>query len=173
MYHTYRRIFARWDLSFRRSKPTPASSAAAMSHEFQVLAESGEDAIVSCDSCDYAANVEKSRSQRQAATRDAIRPRHRRRWKKFATPGKKSVADVAEFLKLSADKFIKTLVYKTDSGELVAALVRGDHEINELKLRTVLDCHEVTLADDDGGDCNGGVQASGRRSAYSCASWRI
>jgi prolyl-tRNA synthetase len=67
---------------------------------------------------------------------------------KVATPGKKSVADVAELLKLSADKFIKTLVYKTDGDELVAALVRGDHEINELKLRTVLGCHEVSLADE-------------------------
>ena len=49
---------------------------------------------------------------------------------------------------MTADKFIKTLVYKTDSGELIAALVRGDHEINELKLRTVLGCREVTLADE-------------------------
>ncbi|HZD39508.1 MAG TPA: YbaK/EbsC family protein, partial [Terriglobales bacterium] len=67
-------------------------------------------------------------------------------FEKVSTPGKKSVAEVAAFLKLPADKFIKTLVYEIDGGVLVAALVRGDHEINELKLRTVLKTKELALA---------------------------
>jgi prolyl-tRNA synthetase len=68
--------------------------------------------------------------------------------RKVSTPGKKTVPEVAEFLKLPAEKFIKTLVYKTDAEALVAVLVRGDHEINELKLQAVLGCREVTLADE-------------------------
>jgi len=147
MYQAYKRIFSRCGLSFRPVEADTGAIGGSQSHEFQVLAESGEDAIVSCDQCEYAANVEKAEVKAKApAGRDisAQTPK----LAKVATPGKKSVADVAEFLKLSADKFIKTLVYQTDGGELVAALVRGDHEINELKLRTVLGCREVNLADE-------------------------
>ncbi len=147
MYQTYKRIFTRCDLRFRPVEADTGAIGGSLSHEFQVLAESGEDAIVSCDRCDYAANVEKAevKGGRPAGRDLAEEPPI---LEKVATPGKKSVADVAEFLKLSADKFIKTLVYKTDGDEWVAALVRGDHEINELKLRTVLGCLEVTLADE-------------------------
>jgi prolyl-tRNA synthetase len=147
MYQTYRRIFGRLDLSFRPVEADTGAIGGSLSHEFQVLAESGEDAIVSCTRCDYAANVEKAEvKDRRPAGGDLVS--EPLALAKVATPGKKSVADVAAFLHLSADKFIKTLVYKTDSDELVAALVRGDHEVNELKLRTVLGCHEVTLADE-------------------------
>jgi len=147
MYQTYRRIFGRLGLSFRPVEADTGAIGGSQSHEFQVLAESGEDAIVSCNSCDYAANVEKAevKSKRPAGREIS---EESPKLEKVATPGKKSVAAVAEFLKLSADKFIKTLVYKTDGGELVAVLVRGDHEVNELKLRTVLGCREVALADE-------------------------
>jgi len=147
MYQTYRRIFGRLDLSFRPVEADTGAIGGSLSHEFQVLAESGEDAIVSCNRCDYAANVEKAEvKDRRPAGDDLVSESPG--LEQVATPGKKSVADVAAFLDLSADRFIKTLVYKTDRDELVAALVRGDHEINELKLRTVLGCHEVTLADE-------------------------
>jgi prolyl-tRNA synthetase len=147
MYQTYRRIFGRLGLSFRPVEADTGAIGGSQSHEFQVLAESGEDAIVSCNSCDYAANVEKAevKSKRPAGREIS---EESPKLEKVATPGKKSVAAVAEFLKLTADKFIKTLVYKTDSDELVAVLVRGDHEVNELKLRTVLGCREVALADE-------------------------
>ena len=147
MYQTYRRIFGRLGLSFRPVEADTGAIGGSQSHEFQVLAESGEDAIVSCNSCDYAANVEKAevKSKRPAGREIS---EESPKLEKVATPGKKSVAAVAEFLKLTADKFIKTLVYKTDGDELVAVLVRGDHEVNELKLRTVLGCREVALADE-------------------------
>jgi len=147
MYQTYKRIFSRLDLSFRPVEADTGAIGGSLSHEFQVLAESGEDAIVSCNSCDYAANLEKAEVKgRRPAGRDlAEEPPG---LEKVATPGKKSVAEVAEFLKLTADNFIKALVYKADGDELVVALVRGDHEINELKLRAVLGCQEVTLADE-------------------------
>jgi len=147
MYQTYKRIFTRCGLRFRPVEADTGAIGGSQSHEFQVLAESGEDAIVSCGSCDYAANVEKAevkgKPQAGREISGASPP-----LEKVATPGKKSVTDVGKFLKLAANNFIKTLVYKTDGGELVAVLVRGDHEINELKLRTVLGCREVALADE-------------------------
>jgi len=147
MYQTYKRIFSRCGLSFRPVEADTGAIGGSRSHEFQVLADSGEDAIVSCDGCEYAANVEKAEVKgKLPAGRDISQESPK--LEKVATPGKKTVAEVAEFLKLSADRFIKTLVYSTDAGELVAALLRGDHEINELKLRAVLGCREVTLADE-------------------------
>ncbi len=147
MYQAYKRIFTRCGLHFRPVEADTGAIGGSQSHEFQVLADSGEDAIVSCNACDYAANIEKAevRAARPAGRDIAEEPP---KLEKVSTPGKKSVGEVAEFLKMPADKFVKTLVYKTDSGELIAALVRGDHEINELKLRTVLGSQEMGLADE-------------------------
>ncbi|MGH7798860.1 MAG: proline--tRNA ligase [Candidatus Binatia bacterium] len=147
MVQTYKRIFTRCGLSFRPVEAATGAIGGSVSHEFQVLAESGEDAIVSCNRCDYAANIEKAEVKaRPPDGRDiAEEPPP---LEKISTPGKKTVAEVAEFLKLPADRFIKTLVYRTDGDELVAALVRGDHEINELKLRAVLKSNDLTLADE-------------------------
>ncbi len=148
MFQTYKRIFSRCGLSFRPVEADTGAIGGSLSHEFQVLAASGEDAIVSCDSCEYAANVEKAEVKgKLPAARDISQESPK--LNKVATPGKKTVPEVAELLKLTADRFIKTMVYKTDGGDLIAALVRGDHEINELKLRTVLGCREVTLADEN------------------------
>src|SRR5262249_17781957 len=141
-----KRIFGRLGLSFRPVEADTGAIGGSQSHEFQVLAESGEDAIVSCNSCDYAANIEKA--EVKAAQPASHSSGDVSQLKKIATPGKKSVMDVATFLQMSPEQFIKTLVYKTDENELVAVLVRGDHEVNELKLRTVLGCREVTLADE-------------------------
>ena len=147
MYETYKRIFSRSGLRFRPVEADTGAIGGSQSHEFQVLADSGEDAIVSCNNCDYAANVEKAEVKaRRPAGRDITEESPE--LTKVSTPGKKSVAEVAEFLKLPADNFIKTLIYKTGDDELVAALVRGDHEINELKLRAVLKCNDLTLADE-------------------------
>ena len=147
MYQTYKRIFSRCGLRFRPVEADTGTIGGSQSHEFQVLAESGEDAIVSCNTCDYAANVEKAEVKTARPTgRDIaeVSPK----LEKVSTPGKKSVAEVAEYLKLPSEKFIKTLVYRTDSGEFVAVLARGDHEVNELKLKTVLGCREIALADE-------------------------
>lgn len=147
MFQTYKRIFSRLGLKFRPVEADTGAIGGSLSHEFQVLAESGEDAIVSCNQCEYAANAQKAEVKAlRPAARDIAEASPK--MEKVATPGKKSVAEVAEFLRLPAQKFIKTLVYKTDDGELVAVLVRGDHEINELKLRTTLRCREVALADE-------------------------
>jgi prolyl-tRNA synthetase len=148
MYQTYKRIFTRCGLRFRPVEADTGAIGGSLSHEFQVLAESGEDAIVSCSRCDYAANVEKAEVKDKSLAREEIGGESIE-LKKVATPGKTTVPEVAKFLNLPAASFIKTLVYQTDGGDLVAALVRGDHELNELKLRTLLGCREVTLADEN------------------------
>ena len=144
MYATYCRIFERCGLKFRAVEADTGSIGGSFSHEFMVLAESGEDAIASCNSCNYAANVEKAvaRSKRyppeQKEAENEIQ--------KVETPGKKSVEEVTAFLKVSADRLVKTLLFKADD-RIVAALVRGDHEINEIKLKNVLNATELALAD--------------------------
>lgn len=145
MFAAYKRIFTRCGLVFRPVEADTGAIGGTLSHEFQVLAESGEDAIVSCASCDYAANVQKAevRSERpRGRNLEELHPPLR----KVATPGKKSVAEVAEFLGLPAERFIKTLVYRIANGELVAVLARGDHEVNELKLQAFLRAPELMLA---------------------------
>ncbi len=147
MFQAYMRIFARCGLKFRPVEAETGAIGGTLSHEFQVLASSGEDALVSCDRCQYAANVMKAevRPARPSARDlgEAAPP-----LKKVSTPGKKSVAEVAVFLSLPAERFIKTLVYKVDQKELMAVLVRGDQEINELKLKSVLNCQDAVLADE-------------------------
>ena len=144
MFETYRRIFTRIGLKFRPVEADTGAIGGSLSHEFQVLAESGEDAIASCDRCDYAANVQKAEIKaRPHSGRDLKETAAAHR--KVATPGKKTVAEVSEFLTLPPERFIKTMVYKAD-GELVAVLVRGDHEINEVKLKDALSAEAVALA---------------------------
>ena len=147
MFETYKRIFTRCGLRFRPVEADTGTMGGTLSHEFQVLANSGEDALVSCNACDYAANVQKAEVLRQRLTGRNLKespPPVRN----VATPGKKSVSEVADFLGLSPKSFIKTLVYQVERTELVAVLLRGDHEINELKLQKFLGCHEVGLADE-------------------------
>lgn len=143
----YKRIFDRCGLKYRPVEADTGAIGGSLSHEFQVLAESGEDAIVSCDHCDYAANLEKAAVKAdRAAARDLTTETPG--LEKVSTPGKKSVPEVAEFLNLAPEKFIKTLVYQVDGDELIAALVRGDHEINEVKLQAALGCREIALANE-------------------------
>ena len=147
MFAAYKRIFTRCGLRFRPVEADTGAIGGTSSHEFQVLAESGEDAIMNCQRCDYAANAEKAevRSQRPStrSLKESSTPRG-----KVSTPNKKSVAEVAAFLGLAEDRFIKTLVYRPDQGDLVAVLVRGDHEVNESKLARFLRVKSLALADE-------------------------
>ena len=147
MFQTYKRIFSRCGLRYRPVEADTGAIGGSLSHEFQVLADSGEDAIVSCNTCEYAANVEKAeiRTTRPGA-RDIAEDEPE--LEKVSTPGKTSVAEVSQFLKIPADRFVKTMVYKTDSSELLAILVRGDYELNELKVKTALGVQDISLADE-------------------------
>jgi len=144
MYQAYRRIFERCGLKFRAVEADTGSIGGSSSHEFMVLADSGEDAIASCNGCEYAANVEKAEARPvEAAEHADPRP-----LEKVATPEKRTIDEVSEFLGVHASSTIKTLVLLADN-EPVIALVRGDHELNEIKLKHVLDCEELEMANDE------------------------
>jgi prolyl-tRNA synthetase len=146
MYDTYHRIFARCGLAFRAVEADTGNIGGSLSHEFQVLAENGEDALVACDNCDYAANVEQAESRPDdkiaaagGASGGAI--------EKIATPGKRTIEEVTAFLGVPANTLAKTLVYLAD-GKPVAVLVRGDRTVNEIKLRVALGAKELVMATD-------------------------
>ena len=144
MYQAYRRIFERCGLRFRAVEADTGSIGGNFSHEFMVLADSGEDAIVSCSACQYAANMEKAEARRNAAGEHADpRPLER-----VTTPGQKSVEEVASFLGVPSRQVVKTLVLLADN-EPVVALLRGDYDLNEIKLKNHLGCAELEMAADD------------------------
>ena len=145
MYDAYMRIFERCGLNFRAVEADTGSIGGSSSHEFMVLADSGEDAIVSCDACRYAANVEKAESRLVTTACDVVSGS----LQKVSTPEMKTIADVASFLKVTANTTIKTLVYASDDGALVMALLRGDHELNELKLKNHLGWDEIQMATEE------------------------
>ncbi len=145
MYQAYRRIFERCGLRFRAVEADTGNIGGTSSHEFMVLAESGEDSIVSCDSCEYAANVEKAELRQSAAT--AAPPAAS--LQKVLTPSRKSVEEVAEFLGTTPDRLVKTLIVETDTGEIVAVLLRGDRELNDIKLSRLLGCNWAELASEE------------------------
>ena len=142
MFDTYTRIFERCGLTFRAVEAGTGAIGGSLSHEFQVLAASGEDAIVSCERCGYAANVEKAevRAAPAAGAGGGL--------ERVATPGKRSVEEVSTFLGLPRERFIKTLLYATAGGEAVAILVRGDHEASATKVQAALGGEPVALADE-------------------------
>jgi prolyl-tRNA synthetase len=145
MYQAYCRIFERCGLKFRAVEADTGNIGGTSSHEFMVLADSGEDAIVSCDSCSYAANVEKAElaapGKPAAAPAEALA--------KVATPDKKTIEEVAEFLQTAPERLVKTLLLETEGGETVAVLLRGDRELNDIKLCRLLDCNHVELASEE------------------------
>ncbi len=142
MYRAYRRIFTRCGLRFRAVEADTGNIGGTASHEFMVLAESGEDAIVSCDSCEYAANVEKA--ELRPPTAGAAAPG--RPLETVATPARKSIEEVALFLGLEPAQLVKTLLVKSDGGEILAVLLRGDRELNTVKLCRLLGCNDLELA---------------------------
>jgi prolyl-tRNA synthetase len=145
MHQTYSNIFRRCGLKFRAVEADTGSIGGSFSHEFMVLADTGEDQIVNCTQCDYAANIEKAElkwdEHKSADADDAMKA-----LEEVDTPDIKTVEEVTSFLSISPDQLIKTLILYSD-GEMVAALVRGDHELNEIKLKNLLGAEQVELAD--------------------------
>jgi len=128
MYDTYSRIFARLGLKFRAVSADTGAIGGTGSHEFHVLADSGEDAIAFCPASDFAANVELAEAIAPATPRAAAT----QTMHKVATPGRHTIEEVTDFLKLPPNRVVKTLVVEGENG-LVALLVRGDHALNEVK----------------------------------------
>jgi len=129
MYDTYTTIFSRLELGFRAVAADNGSIGGSSSHEFHVLADAGEDAIAVCDKYDYAANVELA----EAVTVGGERPAASEELKKIDTPGQRTIKAIAEFLNIPVEKTIKTLLVKGTEDAGVALVLRGDHELNELK----------------------------------------
>ena len=133
MYDTYSRIFTRLGLKFRAVAADTGSIGGTGSHEFHVLADSGEDDIAFCPDSDYAANVELAEALAPAAPRAAAT----KAMEKITTPGKMACADVAEFLSVDLGKVVKAIavVGEPEDGEkrFALLLLRGDHELNEIK----------------------------------------
>ncbi len=134
MFEAYQNIFKRCGLSFRAVEADSGAIGGSDSHEFHVLAESGEDAIASCSYCDYAANMEKA----VAGWSDVVACRATVQMQKVATPNVKTIDEVAEFLAVTPDKICKSLLVETDEGKFML-LLRGDHELNEIKASNFLD----------------------------------
>jgi prolyl-tRNA synthetase len=147
MRKAYRRIFDRLGLDYRMVSADSGAMGGSTSAEFQVLAQSGEDVLAACGSCEYAANLEVATSGPLPPSADAkaadVPP-----IKKVSTPGKHSIEDVSGFLDLPPQRFLKSLVYVAGK-DVVLAVVRGDHEVNEVKLARALEVDEVRLAEPD------------------------
>ena len=146
MYNTYCRIFERCGLKFRAVEAETGAIGGRFSHEFMVLADTGEDSIASCNKCSYAANVEKAEIKGQGSkVKDQGEEKP---LEKVSTPGMKTVEEVSRFLKTTPQKLIKTLIYNSDKG-VFAVLVRGDYELNEAKLKRLIDAEWLNLADEE------------------------
>ena len=141
MYRAYERIYARCGLKATPVQADGGDMGDSMTHEFHALADAGEDGIASCPVCGYAANLERAerrlpeRSDAECPAAEAV-----------ATPGARTIEEVAAFFGLPASLFVKTLVYVSD-GRPVMVCVPGDRDVNEVKLRRFLGAKSVTLAD--------------------------
>jgi len=145
MVGAYLRVFTRCGLKFRVVEAESGLIGGSYSHEFMVLAETGEETIVSCTRCSYAANIERAEFRRHVSE---IKPQALKPLQKVLTPEKRTVEQVTRFLKVSPKDLVKTLIFETEKGN-VAALVRGDHEISEKKLKAVLDSENLQLAGEE------------------------
>lgn len=144
-YHAYERIFQRCGVE---AHPVEADSGAIggdVTHEFMVLADSGEDLVLFCPSCGYAANAERAEGVPPAKVGGAPAMKA---LTKVHTPQASTIEQISAFLGVNPEDCIKTLLYLAD-GKPVAALIRGDHNLNEIKLRKTLECETLELADDD------------------------
>lgn len=145
MVDAYHRIFTRCGLKFRAVEAETGLIGGSFSHEFMVLADTGEETIVSCTSCSYAANIEKAEFQRGGASDSGLTRESQKPIQKVITPDKRTVEEVTQFLHVSPSDLIKTLIFTSEKG-CVAALVRGDHGINEKKIKAVFGAEDLQLA---------------------------
>jgi prolyl-tRNA synthetase len=147
MYEAYSNIFRRCGLKFRAVEADTGSIGGSFSHEFMVLADTGEDEIVNCVNCSYAANLEKA-EVKWDGDQSSVRADAMKNLEAVETPNVRTIEELTAFLSLPAEKIIKTLIFSSD-GDVVAALIRGDHEVNEVKLKNYLGAEQLQLADPD------------------------
>lgn len=145
MYDAYTKIYTRMGLEFRPVEADNGAIGGGHSHEFTVLADAGESNIVYCSKCDYAASDEKAELKPIAMPSEAAEP-----LSKIATPDTNTIEAVVNLLKVPVEKTIKAVAYQTDTDELVLVFIRGDHEVNEVKVINQLDgALELRMADEE------------------------
>ncbi|MBN1364548.1 MAG: proline--tRNA ligase [Syntrophaceae bacterium] len=146
MFTAYNNIFRRCGLNFRPVEADTGSIGGKYSHEFMVVADSGEDALAFCDQCSYAANLEKAEvgcPEKKIISEDDWLP-----LKKVNTPDCTTIEEVSAFFKVNPSEIVKTLIFNAD-GKPYAVLIRGDLEINEIKVKNYLGVTDLELASDE------------------------
>ncbi len=146
MFDAYIAIFKRCGLEFRAVEADTGSIGGSFSHEFMVMAATGEDSLVFCSNCEYAANLEKAEiaaPQNQAAHKEDMLP-----LELVHTPNMKTIEEVSSFLHVAPRDIVKTMIYSAD-GNPVAVLVSGDEEVNEIKVKNYLNCDVLEMATEE------------------------
>ena len=146
LYDAYMRIFTRFGFKFKPVEADTGNIGGNFSHEFMVLAQTGENEISVCPKCGYTANTEKTEIEAPAPANP--KPEDLLASEEVSTPQARTIDEVAAFLKQPAEKFIKMLVYKAD-GKAVVVLMRGNDELNEIKLKKLLNASELEKAEPD------------------------
>ncbi|HEY9857447.1 MAG TPA: proline--tRNA ligase, partial [Stenomitos sp.] len=164
MCRTYTRIFERCGLPTRKVESDVGAIGGSAAHEFMVVVDTagGENDLLFCNHCDYAANVERAESSLDVENLlKKLPPQEPKPLEKVPTPGTKTIAQLASFLKVDPAQIVKTLVYRVETmpedpdnaGQVdvsfVAVLIRGDLEVNEIKLKNSLAAMEIRLASDE------------------------
>ena len=145
MYDAYSKIYTRMGLEYRPVEADSGAIGGGHSHEFTVLADAGESNIAYCSQCDYAASDEKAELKPETMPAEEALP-----LEKVSTPGTNTIESLCDFLKIPAGKTIKAVAYQTDTDELVLVFIRGDHDVNEVKvLNQIEGALELRMADED------------------------
>jgi prolyl-tRNA synthetase len=159
MFNAYHRIFSRCGLRFRAvHADSGAIGGEGGSHEFMALADIGEDTIAHCSACDYAANLEQAETAAAGLQPTSSLEVTTPALEKFHTPGISTIEQLEKELEIKPEHIIKTLIYK-GNGKTYAVLVRGDHEVNEIKVGKYIGAGDITLADYDSIKLEAGVES--------------
>jgi len=140
MLEAYQNLYARCGLPTLLVEADSGAIGGKDSHEFMLVTETGEDEVIRCSACQYCANVEKAQSIKSKSADEAALP-----LEEVATPGAATIDEVSNFLKVAPDRTLKAVFYVAD-GELVFVVIRGDLEVNEVKLKNAVKCNELRLA---------------------------
>jgi len=140
MAQAYKNIYSRLRLPALMVEADSGAIGGKDSHEFMVITQAGEDEVIYCPECGYAANAEKAQSVKSKANSEAPLP-----LEEIATPGAKTIEEVAGFVGVPMSQTLKAVFYSAD-GEFVFVVIRGDLEVNETKLKNILECSELRLA---------------------------
>ncbi|TCS77392.1 proline--tRNA ligase [Pectinatus cerevisiiphilus] len=152
MYDAYTKIFSRCGLVFRPVEADSGAIGGSNTHEFTALAQTGESEIAVCTKCDYAANVEKAESTVLYPEDETELP-----LEKKATPNTKTIETVIEYLQLPIEKSIKAVAFQDEKDKLICVFVRGDHEVNEVKVQNAVGAISLRMADKEAILAAGGV----------------